>query len=802
MPRSLDPLRPLLRSPRFSLLAVAIIALSTGACTAVFSLLDSVVFRPRAGLVDEARLVDLGRTSKGSGFDNFSYPDFEDYRAQNSTFTDIAAGNFTPTPAGVTVDGQAEHASMQWVSANFFSVTGTRFVAGRGLTPDAHAEAAVVLSHDYWQRRFRGDPAAIGRTVLLNDKAVTIAGVAEPGFRGSTIVAADLWASFTFHEVLDPGSKLISARKNSILMGIGRLKPGVTLEQAQADLGIIAQRIAAAFPDSHRTRGIAVLPSSRVPGEMRLIAGAFLGILGLLALLTLLVASANIAGLMLARGATRQREFAVRSALGADRARLLRELLAEHLVLFVVGGAAGALVCHWLVHTLRSLVPALPVSLDLNVSMSPAAFVFITGLSLLVGLLFSLGPALNSSRFDLLAVLRRGEQPAGGSRLFSLRSLFLIIQLTLSLALLTTAASLAHSLWRMAEHDPGFDSRRVEFIQFDLNTAGFTKETGPLFLEQLLTEARALPGLDHAALTVAIPMEGGGHSYGDLRKPTTPKDEPSPWLDWNLISPDYFATLGIPILQGRAFLPTDVAGSPRVGIVNATMAARFWPNESALGKILLNEKDEPVEIVGVARDAKYRAAGEAPASHFYAPITQEYFHQPSLIVKSRGEASAIPQLRALLMRLQPTLPIFFTQSLTDATAAGLMPQRLAAGAALGAGALALLLAAMGVYGVTLFWTTTRTREFSVRLALGATPRGLLTLALSGSLRLAAIATVLGLAVAFGLTRLSDSIFGGVEPDPLIFGATGLLLAALVALAALLPAWRVTKLEPMQALRSE
>lgn len=794
--------RQLAKSPRYTLLAILIIALGTGACTAVFSLFDSLLLKPRAGMVDESRLVDLGRTDHGAGFDNFSYPDFEDYRTQSSSFLDVAAVDFSPTPAGLAVAGDAQHANLQWVSANFFTVVGTRMVVGRGLLPDARAEAAVVLSHEFWQRRFQGNPAVIGQPALLNNQAVTIVGVAEPGFRGTTVLAADLWASFSFNELIHPGSKLLTSRRNSLLLGLGRLKPGVTLEQAQADLTVVAQRIATAFPDTHRSRGVAVLPSSRLPGEMREMAGLFMGILGLLALLLLFVASANIAGLMLARGVTRQREFAVRSALGADRTRLLRDLLLEHLVLFALGGAAGALLCLWLVDTFRSLVPVLPVSLDLAVSMNPSAFAFIFGLTLLIGIMFSVGPAFSSSRFDLLAVLRRGEQATGGSRLFSLRSFFLIIQLTLSLALLTTAASLARSLWDLAQRDPGFVSRGVEFIQFDLSTAGLDEKTGPLFLEQLLTAAQSLPMLSHAALTVAIPLEGGGHGFGRLQKPTDAKDAPPVRLDWNLVSPDYFATLGIQLTQGRGFADSDRAGRPLVGIVNETMAAHFWPNENPVGKFLLNEEGKPVEIIGVARNAKYRSAGEPPRLHFYAPIAQVYFQQPSLIVKSRDEASAITPLRALVARLQPGLPIFHAQSLTAATAAALMPQRIAAGAALGAGALALLLAGMGVYGVTLFWTATRAREFGVRLALGAAPRSLLVLALSGCLRLAAIALVLGLAGGFGLTRAVDALFGGVEANPVVFGSIALLFVSLVTLAAWVPARRAAKVDPISALRSE
>ncbi len=798
----LTALRPLVRSPRFTLLAIGIIALGIGACATVFSLYDSLLLSPRVGIVDESRVVDIGRTQDGAGFDNFSYLDFQDYRTQNSTFSDVAGVDFSPNPAGLTVGTEAQNANLQWVSPNLLPLLGTRLAAGRHFTTGESPHAEIIISHRLWQRRFHAAPDTVGRSVLLNRTPVTIVGIAEPGFTGPTILAADVWVPLPFLPVLEPGSTALTARAGSFIVALGRLRPAVTLAQARADLTIIAQRLSAAYPASHRARGVAVMPSSRLPGEMSQIAGAFLGILGLLAVLTLLVAGANLAGLMLARGAVRQREFAVRSALGADRARLVRALLAEHLALFVAGGAAGGLLCLWLVDAVRALVPSLPVDVELAIRVNPAAFAFVVALSLIVGFAFSLGPALSNSRFDLLAVLRRGEQPAGGARVFSLRGLFLVIQLTLSLALLTTAATLTRSLWQLARQSPGFDSRRVEFIQVDLSTAGLTTRTGPLFLDQLLASARELPGVTHAALTVAIPLDGAGHGFGRLRLPSTPESEPGIRTDWNLTSPGYFATLGIPLVHGRDFTSTDTATTPLVGIVNETLARRLWPDQSPLGQTLLNQDRQPITIIAVARDAKYRAAGETPRPHFYAPIAQLYHRRPSLLVKSRDDHSLLPALRALVHSLQPALPIYHAQSLTAATAVGLMPQRIAAGAALGAGLLALLLAATGVYGVTLYWATTRTREFGLRVALGATRRNLLALALHGSLRLAAVAIVFGLAAAFALTLLLNSLFGGITADSRIYTATALVFAVLVTLAAWLPARHAARVDPMVALRAE
>lgn len=793
-------LRPLQKSPRFALLTIGLVALGVGACTAVYTLFDSLLLRDRPGVADGASLVEVGRTHRGSGFDNFSYPDFLDYRREQTKFVDLAAFQFEPDQAGIAVGPDAQGATLSWVSPNYFSVLGTRLIAGRAFTDREAPLGEIVISHRYWQRRFAGDPATVGRTVLLNNQAVVIIGVAEPGFTGATIVAADVWAPFPMMKLLNPTSRTLEGRPFSVLMGIGRLRPGVTPAQAQADLGRIAERLAREFPASHAERGVAVAPSSRFPGEIRTIATAFLGVLGLLTLLAALVASANIAGLALARGAVRQPEFAVRAALGADRARLVRDILAEQFVLFAVGGLAGSVLCLWLVDLLRSAIPQLPVPVELAISVHPGALAFALGLSLLLGLVFSLGPALSSSRFDLLASLRQREQPSGG-RVFGLRGLFLVLQLTLSLALLMTAASLTKSLWSLAHRSAGFDPARVEIAQMDLRNAGLDATSGRTFVEQMLAAVRAWPVVEQAALTVSVPLDGGGRGFGRLALPGAPADRSIP-TDWNLISPGYFATLGIPLVRGRDFTPADRHGAPLVGIVNETLARRTWPGEDPLGKILVNEDGRQIEIVGVARDAKYRSAAEPPRLHFYAPHAQTYYHGVTLLVKSRDGATLLPRVRELVQQLQPTLPLFNPQPLSTATDAALAPQRIAAGVALAAGSLALVLAATGVYGVTLFWATLRTREFGVRAALGATPRSLLRLALAGSFRLSAVSTLLGLAGAFGLLRVVDSIFGGIEADPLLFLAASALFTALVLAAAFLPARRAARVDPMIALRAE
>lgn len=792
-------LRPFRQAPRFALLTILVVGLGVGACTAVYSLFDSALLRERPGIVDSARLVDIGRTQRGSGFDNFSYPDFADYRAGNTTFTDIAALRFEPDTIGLSVGGEAQAATLGWVSPNYFKVTGTAFAAGRGFTLDDEPRGEIILSHRYWQRRFNGDPAVIGREVIVNNRAVTVIGVTERGFTGSTLLAPDVWAAFPMMRVLDPTSRIHEGRGFSVVMSLGRLKPDVTIAQAQADLSTIAARLAKEFPGSHAERGVAVMRSSRFPGEIRLYASAFLGVLGLLTLLAAFVACANIAGLMLAQGAVRRREFAVRTALGADRRRLVREVLLEHLGLFATGGAAGALFALWVVDVLRTAIPHLPVPVEVDLSVHPGALAFAILLSIGLGLLFSLGPALSTSRFDLLAALRQQEQPSG-AKLFSLRGAFLVVQLTLALALLTGAATLTKSLWSLTTRSPGFEIARVELVQFDLRNAGFSEAKGQAFIDQLVSETRALPGVEQAAAAVAVPLNGSGFGFGGLFASSDKKRPVN--TDWNLVTPGYFESLRIPLLRGRDFAPADRSGAPLVGIVNESFARLTWPGEDPLGKILTNDDGKPVEVIGVARDAKYRSLGESPRPHFYAPLNQLYFHRITLFVKSRDGTSLLPRVQELIHRLQPNLPVHDAQSFESAAAVSTTPQRIAANVALAAGLLALVLAATGIYGVTLFWVAQRTREFGVRSALGATPRSLVRLALGGSARLVGLATVLGLAAALGLVQIVNSIFGGIVAEPLLFAASATLFGLLALGASFLPARRAARVDPLVALRAE
>lgn len=800
-------LRSLVRSMRFSLLAITLIGLGVGACTTVFVLYSSVFLQPRPGLLREHELVDIGRSFNGTGFSSFAYIDYADFRRQSRTLAGLTALQLGLTPVGLAAEGDAQPANAQWVAPNYFSVLGTRAVQGRFFSPEsAPSPAEIVLSERYWRRRFNADPGIVGRTVLLNSHPVAVIGVAGPGFNGSTLFAADFWMPFPLQSVLDPQSEVLTGRLTATVIGLGRLKPGETAATAQADLNAVAAQFARDYPETHKDYQVRVLPSSRLPGNLQRVTGLFVGLLGLLAALSLLVAAANVAGLLLARGVVRQREFAIRAALGADRRRLFHLVLTENLLLFASGGFAGVLLSSWLVDLFVRLTPQLPFAVELALHLDPLAFGFALALALLVGLGFSFGPAWGSSRFDLLATIRQAEHAGGSPRLSALRNVFLVIQLTVSLSLLVTAGSLARALLSLARVDLGFSTRRVELVQYNLAAAGLNGATAREFNSRLLASARALPGVEHAALTVAVPLDGTSYGFGMLALPARAAQKQYVQTDWNLVSPGYFATLRIPLLVGRDFTDADRPGVRLVGIVNETFARQTWPElrpEEVPGRLLVSHEGKEVEIVGVARDVKYRTPGESPRAHFYAPLAQHYSERLTLLAQGRGEAGVVGDVRALIRRLQPGLPVSHSQNLDSAVSASLLPQRIAACAALTAGLLSLLLAGAGIYAVTVFWTVTRAREYGIRLALGATPTRLLLFALRGCFRLLVLGTALGLVAALGLGLVIGSVFDGMPAfDAPLFAGSSLLFALLVSAAAWLPARRATRVDPMIALRAE
>ena len=805
-------LRGLGRSPLFTLTAVLSLAVGVGATTAIFTLTNALLLKPPPGVGAPERLVDVGRTQDGQGFDTFSYPNFLDLRAQTRTLDGFAAVRLEPrayalgtADGGVAVKGTA-------VSANYFDVLRARPALGRFFAPDEDREvggaAVVVLGHRFWRERLGGDRGVIGRTLRLNGTPFTVVGVAGEGFHGTAVLAPELWVPLTASALLDISRGTFESRESVWLSGIARLGPGVTLEAAQADLGAAASRLEHAYPRENEGKGMRVLPSGAFPGEMRTTVQRFMGLLFAVAALVLLIASTNVAGMLLARAAGRRREVAVRLAVGASRGRLVRQLVTESVLLFLVAGAAGVAVARVMTTLLLALLPPLPFAVALDTSLDWRVLGFALALSLGTGLLAGLVPAVQSTRPAVVPALKGDDRTEGWRRL-RLRSGLVVKQLAFSLLLLVGAGLFLRALVQARTIDPGFEARGVELASLDLGLANLEAAEGRRFADELVARAAALPGVTAAALAADLPLDGGNFGLGPIavdgrEPPPAPDGRPGFWAaDWNVVTPGYHALLRIPIVDGRDFTAADREGAPEVAIINETLAAQLWPGQRAVGRTFRNE-ERILTVVGVSRDAKYRSLGAPPHGFVYVPLAQRYFGRTTLLTRLAEDApSATQPVRRLVAELNRDLPVVDQQTLAEYAAMALFPQRVALWVAGSLGAVALLLAVVGIYGITAYSVAQRSRELGIRIALGAPRGGVLRLVLRDGARLAAIGTAVGLAAAAALTRLLAGLLYGVPPvDPIAFGGGAALLVAAALAASWLPARRAARVDPMVALRGD
>ncbi len=750
--------------------------------------------------------MQVGRTQDGQGFDNFSYPNFLDIRAGATSLSGIAAIRTDPQSLSLAGPDGGEAVQGGFVSGNFFEVLQAKPALGRFFLPEEdrvpRANPVVVLTHRFWSERFASDPGIIGRTITLNGSPFTVVGVAEKGFQGPLVLAPDLWAPIMASPLLGMSDGILTSRGAVWITAIGRLGPDVPMSAAQAELGTIAHRLEQAYPQQNKGKGLRVMASSVFPGEMRNIIGGFIALMLAVAGLVLLIASTNVAGMLLARAASRQREIAVRLALGATRGRLMRQLVTESLMLFVAAGTAGVLLAHWLVIGLMSLVPRLPVQLGFDPRIDWRVLSFALGLSLVSGLLAGLVPAFQGTRPELTPALK--TEGGGSGRRLRLRSGLLVAQIAFSMLLLITAGLFARALVHARGIDAGFDPKDVQLTAMDLQLVNYDSTRGQQFATTLLERARAIPAVQAAALSAMLPLDGGGMGLGGLALPDAVRDDPRTIreMDWNVITPDYFDVLRIPIVRGRAFTDADRAGATPVVILNESFARRQWPNEDAIGKVLRNG-NIMLTVVGVARNAKYRSLGEDPRNFVYVPLAQRYFTRTTLMVRTAPDAAVASPIRQLVAELEPALPILDQRSLVEQAAMSLFPQRIALWVAGALGIVALLLALLGIYGVTAYGVVQRSREIGIRVALGAQRANVLRLVLRQGLMLAGIGVGIGAVAAFGVTRLLRTLLYGVPPtDVAAFGGAAVLLIGAALVASWIPARRAAGVDPVVALRSE
>ena len=806
--------RLLRRNPLFALTAVLSLAIGIGANTTIFTIANALLFKPPLGVADASRLVDVGRSQDGQGFDNGSYSNYLDIRARNTVFSGIYAYRLGPEPMSLRGKDGAERIYGEMVSTNYFNVLGTPPHIGRLFTSDDSEQPAAtplaVLSHRFWMRRFNGDPAIVGQTLVLNGRPFMVIGVTPEGFHGTTLLTSDLWVPVNM--VGELASRLppaiLTSRESAWLVMGARLKPGVTVGQAQAELANIGRALEQEFPDANRGKGLRVVASSPVPGDGAPVA-AFMAVLMAIVMLVLAIACANVAGVLLARATTRRREIAVRLAIGAGRGRLIRQMLVESTLLFLIGGSGGLVLARLMTGALLSLLPAVPLPIDVTLALDGRAVVFTLTLSLVAAILSGLAPAFHASRAEVVGALKSDTQ--GGPERIWLRHAFVVSQVALSIVLVVGAGLFARALQRASEIDPGFDPHGVELATLDLSLGGYTADTGRVFARELIRRVRETPGVQAAALSAVMPLGDRGIGLGGLAVPgVEPRNGRRFFdVDWNVITPGYFATMKMALLTGRDFSDADREGTPSVVIVNETAARQWWPRQDALGKTLLQETGRPdapdavrtLTVVGVARDSKYRNLGEDPRPFVYVPIQQQYMSRTVIAARSAHGQRLAGELRALLASMNPNLPIVQALTFDAYSQLGLLPQRIAASVAGSLGLVGVLLAAMGIYGVTAYMVSSRTREIGIRMALGAERASVVRMVLRQGLTLTMIGAAIGLAVAAAASRLLGSLLFGVgATDPLTFIGSTLLFFVVGAAACYVPARRATAIGAMDALR--
>jgi putative ABC transport system permease protein len=810
-------LRLLGRSPVFALTSVVSLALGLAATTVIFTLMDGLLMQPSPGVRNPDRVVDVGRTTDGSGFDNMTYPAFSYLRDHTTTVDHLSATTLDPAPLSLAGDGTSERIFGQVVSWSYFDALGVQPAAGRFFRADEDqvldARPVVVLTHRLWRDRFGADRSIVGRSIRLNNRDFVVVGVAEEGFEGTILIGTDVWVPVAMVGVARGGigADLLTTRRGVWHTAIGRLKPGVTVGQANAELDTLMTAYKAQYPDATQSHGIVVSPGGRLPAPMRTPINVFFGVLFVLTGSLLAIACSNVAGMLLARATARRREIATRLAIGASRGQLITQLMTETVVLFLFAAGAAVPLAIWLSGLLQSFLPALPLPVVINWAVGVRAISFAFGLSMAAAIIFGLAPARHALRTDLSAALHGHASTATRERL-RLRHGLVIAQVALSFTMVVTAGLFVRTLVAAASISPGFRIANVDVVQLDTTLAGAEQQAAVRMIERVVEGLNVIPGVSALGHSRMVPLQGGGMGLGNVRIPGLADDALGRLnnADWDVVSPTYFSVLGIPVKEGRAFTSDDRDGRTLVAVVNETFARIAWPGRSAVGQRFWqvgggDGPGQPLEVVGVVGDAKYRSISETQAPFIYVPFAQQPQSGVALYIAHAEGTDLGPSVRQTLARLEPSLPILQYQTLHEATSIGLLPQQIAAWVAGCVGVIGIFLAALGLYGLTAFLVAQRTREIAIRMALGATHGQMLMMVLRQAGRLGLTGGAIGLVLAGGLGMVVQSMSLLVQvraTDPLTFLGMAALMGLVLLIASVHPARRAARTNPAMALRAE
>ena len=800
--------RSFAKHPGFTIVAVLTLALGIGGNATVFSWIRGVLLNPLPGAAASSQLVAIESVMPDGEYHTSSYPDLTDYRQKNRSFSEVIGFELVGVDMSVNNTAPVERVWGLIATENYFDVLGVNPALGRVFHEEQNqaqnSDPYIVLGNGFWKRRFGGRPDAVGKTVHINGHPFTVIGVAPAEFHGTIVgIDAEYFVPMMMQPEALPGESLTDRNPTFVHM-MGRLKSGVTIEQAQAEMATLAGNLAREYPDASAGVGISVVPVWKAHYGVQDFLRGVLGFLMVVAMFVLLIACVNVANLLLARATTREEEMAIRAALGANRVSLIRQLLVESLLLAGAGGAAGVMLALWGVKLLSFFAPASHLPIALSAGVDGPVLGFTVALTVVTGVVFGLAPALRGSRTDLNASLKQGGRRVGGTSGARLRSTLVIAEVVLATVLLVTAGLLVRSVQNAEKQGPGFRTDHIALAAYDLKASGYSGSQASLFFERLADNLRGQPGIEAVTLERYVPLWFTGRSYTPVEiEGYTPQRNEDMGIDLNVVGTEYFQALQIPMIAGRDFAKEDSDDAPKVVIINQTMANRFWPGRDAIGHHV-HAWGEWRTVVGVARDVKYHRMNEPPEAFLYLPVPQTRGLDVNLLVRSQlPTATVIGAVRTATKALDPKIQPLETDDLGGLLHVSLFANRTAAAVASLLGGLGLLLAALGIYGVLSYTVNQRLSEIGIRMAMGAQARDILGLVGGKGLRLVAIGGFAGGAISLLVVRaISGLLFGVSAFDPATFSGAAAMLILVTLAACGAPTRRAMKVDPMVALRHE